>query len=99
MVERAKKRLRYQTSAQLIGFELLPKKFTMRQLQKLYEQIYAERFDKRNFTKKINSLGLLEKLDEKDKNSSRKGSFLYKINQEKYLTKRENGIFLDRYPV
>ncbi len=91
MVDHAIKRLRYRTSVQPIGFELLPEKFTMRQLQKLYEEILNERLDKRNFTKKINALDILEKLDEKDKNSSRKGSYLYKFNQKKYRTKCENG--------
>ena len=91
MVDHAIKRLRYRASVQPIGFELLPEKFTMRQLQKLYEEIFDEHLDKRNFTKKINALDILEKLDEKDKNSSRKGSFLYKFNQQKYRKKRENG--------
>jgi hypothetical protein len=91
MVEYAIKRLRHQASVQPIGFELLPEKFTMRQLQKLYEEIFDEHLDKRNFIKKINSLDILEKLGEKDKNSSRKGSFLYRFNQDKYRRKYENG--------
>ena len=76
MVDGAIRRLRRRAASNPIGFELLPEKFTMRQLQKLYEAIYSEELDKRNFTKKINSLDVLEKLDEKDKTSSRKGSFL-----------------------
>lgn len=92
MVQTAVNRLRYRASVQPIGFELLPKKFTMRQLQKLYEEIFDEKLDKRNFTKKINSMDILEKLDEKDKSSSRKGSFLYKFNQEKYLHNKANGV-------
>lgn len=91
MVEYALKRLRYQATVEPIGFELLPEKFTMRQLQKLYEEIFNEQIDKRNFIKKIISLDILEKLDEKDKNSSRKGSFLYRFNQSKYKLKNDNG--------
>ncbi len=91
MVESAIRRLRYRASVQPIGFELLPEKFTMRQLQKLYEEIFNEQFDKRNFIKKIISMDILEKLDEKDKTSSRKGSFLYRFNQDKYKLKNENG--------
>ncbi|MEM9325762.1 MAG: NUDIX domain-containing protein [Bacteroidota bacterium] len=91
MVEHAIHRLRYRTSTQPIGFELLPEKFTMRQLQKLYEKILDEELDKRNFIKKVNALDILEKLDEKDKQSSRRGSYLYKFNQEKYLSKSRNG--------
>lgn len=91
MVEGAIRRLRRRAATNPIGFELLPEKFTMRQLQKLYEAIYSEELDKRNFNKKINSLDVLEKLDEKDKTSSRKGSFLYRFNQEKYLRKMDDG--------
>lgn len=91
MVDKAVKRLRYRTSTQPIGFELLPEKFTMRQLQKLYEAILDQELDKRNFTKKINALDLLVKLEEKDMESSRKGSFLYKFDEEKYRQKIADG--------
>lgn len=91
MVQQAIKRLRHQASAKPIGFELLPEKFTMLQLQKLYEAILDEKLDKRNFINKINSLDILVKQDEKDKNSSRKGSFLYRFDQEKYRKKKING--------
>lgn len=59
----------------------------MLQLQKLYETIFNEEMDKRNFINKINSLNILIKLDEKDMASSRKGSFLYKFDKEKYEQK------------
>jgi 8-oxo-dGTP diphosphatase len=91
MVEQAIARLRHQASVQPVGFELLPEKFTMRQLQILYEEIFDLRLDKRNFIKKINALDILEKLTEKDRNSSRKGSFLYRFNQDKYKKKSKNG--------
>lgn len=91
MVDRAIARLRYKTSVQPLGFELLPVKFTMRQLQKLYEAILGQELDKRNFTKKINQMDILIKLEEKDMKSSRKGSFLYKFDQEKYESKLQDG--------
>lgn len=91
MVEHAIRRLRYRTSTKPLGFELLPEKFTMRQLQKLYEAILDEELDKRNFINKINGMDILIKLDEKDKSSSRKGSFLYKFDEEKYNLKIKNG--------
>lgn len=84
MVDRALCRLRRVAKIQPIGFELLPEKFTLPQLQSLYEAIYQKELDKRNFRKKILSMGLLEKLEEKDKSSSKKGAFLYRFNQEKY---------------
>lgn len=91
MVRHAIHRLRYRTSTEPIGFELLPQKFTMRQLQKLYEAILNEELDKRNFINKINGLDILIKLEEKDKNSSRKGSFLYMFDEEKYSKKLKEG--------
>ena len=94
MVKIAISRLQYRASVQPIGIELLPEKFTMRQLQKLYEEIFKQEFDKRNFIKKIHSLQLLDKLEEKDKTSSRKGSFLYRFNSKRYQESFETGFNL-----
>lgn len=87
MLSHAINRLRYKTSVKPIGFELLPEKFTMRHLLKLYEAILSKELDKRNFISKINSLDILIKLDEKDMQSSRKGSYLFTFNKEKYEEK------------
>ncbi|WP_461533517.1 NUDIX hydrolase [Sinomicrobium sp.] len=91
MLEKALRRLRRRTSTDPVGFELLPKKFTMRQLQTLYEVILDEELDKRNFQKKIKQLDVLVKLNEKDMSSSRKGSFLYEFDKEKYEKKISDG--------
>jgi 8-oxo-dGTP diphosphatase len=95
MVQHAITRLRYRTSIKPIGFELLPEKFTMRQLLELYEAILSKELDKRNFISKINSLEILNKLDEKDMGSSRKGSYLYTFNKEKYEEKLLNDFVLN----
>lgn len=95
MVQHAIRRLRYRTSIKPIGFELLPEKFTMRQLLELYEAILSKELDKRNFISKINSLEILNKLDEKDMGSSRKGSYLYTFNKEKYEEKLLNDFVLN----
>jgi ADP-ribose pyrophosphatase YjhB (NUDIX family) len=94
MVAQALKRLRIQTATEPVVFELLPKKFTMRQLQKLYEAIWDTQLDKRNFIFKILSLDILEKLDEKDMTSSRKGSFLYQFDLEKYNNDNGKSFYL-----
>lgn len=91
MVQKAINRLRYRTSTKPIGFELLPEKFTMRQLQKMYEAILGEELDKRNFINKINALDILFKTDEKDMESSKKGSFLYTFDEQKYKRKAADG--------
>lgn len=91
MVKDAISKLRSSTSQKPIGFELLPSKFTMRQLQKLYEAILDEKLDKRNFINKINAMDILIKLEEKDMSSSRKGSFLYQFDSDKYNRKKAEG--------
>ena len=91
MVERAVARLKYRTKTKPIGFELLPDKFTMKQLQNLYESVLGEKLDKRNFTNKINTLDILERLDEKDMKSSKKGSYLYQFDTDKYNKKLKDG--------
>lgn len=95
MVDHAMRRLRYRTSTKPVGFELLPEKFTMRQLLELYEAILDKSLDKRNFISKINSLDILIKLEEKDMLSSRKGSYLYMFDKEKYDAKLLNNFALN----
>ena len=89
MVHHALQRLRHRAATEPIGFDLLPEKFTMLQLQKLYEAIWNSKIDKRNFINKIHAFDLLKKLDEKDMTPSRKGSFLYQFDAEKY--KKQSG--------
>ena len=85
MIDLAIRKLRYKAALHPLGFELLPEKFTIPQLQKLYEAIFQTTFDIRNFSRKILSTHLLVKLKEKQK-SSKKGAYLYQVNQEKYET-------------
>jgi 8-oxo-dGTP diphosphatase len=92
MVALAKERLRQKVSNHPIGFELLPEKFTLPSLQNLYEAIYEEPLDKRNFTRKILSLGILNKLDEKEKETSRKGAFYYIFDKGKYNKLHQEGV-------
>lgn len=91
MVMKGLRRLKRRASTQPIGFELLPREFTMPQLQALYEAIYQSSMDKRNFRKKIHSMDVLIKLDEKDMSGSRKGAYLYRFDQKKYQKLVEGG--------
>jgi 8-oxo-dGTP diphosphatase len=84
MVEKAKARLRYKAAFHPILFELLPSKFTLPQLKSLYEEVYDIEMDNRNFSRKILSMNLLEKLNEKDKGNSKRGAWYYKMNSKKY---------------
>jgi len=91
MVERALKELRLQVKIKPVGFELLPEKFTLVQLLDLYEAIYQKVIDKRNFRKKILSMNILEKLEEKEKETSKRGAYYYGFNKTNYkkLSKRD----------
>ncbi len=91
MVNRAIKRLRYRATNMPIGFELLPEKFTMRQLQKLYEAIWDQELDKRNFINKFQALDILIKLEMKEMTTSKKGSYLFKFDKAKYENKTTEG--------
>lgn len=84
MVDHAIQKLRTKARYQPLGFELLPEKFTIPQLQLLYECVYQKKLDNRNFRKKILSFDILTKTEEKDKSGSKKGAFLYKFNKSKF---------------
>ncbi|OPZ99103.1 MAG: bifunctional nicotinamide mononucleotide adenylyltransferase/ADP-ribose pyrophosphatase [Bacteroidetes bacterium ADurb.Bin416] len=79
MVDKALRRLKRQVSNQSIGYNLLPKLFTLSQFQQLYEAILGKTLDKRNFRKKVADMDFLEKTDEKDKLCSKRGAFLYRF--------------------
>lgn len=84
MLSLAKQKLRYKAALHPLLFELLPPKFTLPLLQNLFEDVYETTFDKRNFSRKIMSTGLLLKQKDKDKGSSKKGAFYYKLDKKHY---------------
>jgi ADP-ribose pyrophosphatase YjhB (NUDIX family) len=87
MVEKAKEMLRYKAALHPILFELLPQKFTIPQIQALYESVYDTVLDKRNFSRKLLSTGLLIRQDDKDKEGSKKGAYYYKLDPAIYKDK------------
>lgn len=89
MVKLARKQLRYKAALHPILFQLLPPRFTIPQLQNLYERVYDTNFDNRNFTRKVMSTGLLVKLSGKDKSGSRKGAFFYRLDKKAYKVKED----------
>lgn len=84
MVEKARALMQQKTTTEPIGFNLLPQLFTLSQLQSLYEAIYGENIDKRNFRKRIAEMDYIEKTDKIDKTSSKRGAALYKFNEKAY---------------
>jgi 8-oxo-dGTP diphosphatase len=77
-------RLRAKVRYQPIGFELLPAKFTLSQLQRLYEIVLERPLDKRNFRKKILGMGLLIDLEETQKDVAHRAAQLYRFDEERY---------------
>jgi 8-oxo-dGTP diphosphatase len=90
-VERLKGKVQYQP----IGFELLDEKFTLSQLQLLYEAILQTTIDKRNFRKKIIGMGLLKQLDEKEQNVPHKAAFYYSFDKKAYKELTEKGFHFE----
>lgn len=84
---RIKGKIRYQP----IGFELLDSKFTMPQLQLLYESILEIKFDRRNFSNKILKTGLLIQLEEKVPNVPHKAPRYLMFNKKKYNELQSSG--------
>ncbi|HEY9597862.1 MAG TPA: NUDIX domain-containing protein [Cyanophyceae cyanobacterium] len=84
---RLKNKVRYEP----IGFELLPKKFTLFQLQKLYETVLGQELDKRNFRKKFLKMELLRELDEVQQDVPHRAARLYEFDEEKYRQLRNKG--------
>lgn len=86
--QRLQNKLRYEP----IGFELLPRKFTLRQLQRLYEIILDRPLDKRNFRKKILGMDVLEELDEVETDVAHRAARLYRFNQKRYREMVKRGV-------
>ena len=84
---RLKGKVRYEP----IGFELLPRKFTLSQLQKLYEVILERELDKRNFRKKILGMDLLIELDEVQRGVAHRAARLYSFDEKKYERLKKDG--------
>lgn len=75
-----------------VCFNLLPEKFTLPQLRRVFEEIFGENFDQRNFNKKFKMLDILIKLNEKETLHSKKGAFFYKFNYDKYYKMERPGL-------
>ncbi len=84
MVKQALHQMRIKASNSPIGFNLLPELFTLPQLQSLYEAIYGETLDKRNFRKRVKEMNFIEETGLKSKDTTRRKAYLYKFNNTVY---------------
>lgn len=91
IVETALARLQGKVRYQPVGFELLPPKFTLSELQHLYEAILGVELDKRNFRKKVLSFGLLIGLDETQMAGRHRPAQLFRFDANKYEKLKKRG--------
>jgi 8-oxo-dGTP diphosphatase len=84
ILQMALERLRGKVRYQPLGFELLPKKFTLTQLQRLYEIILERQLDKRNFRKRVLAMDLLVETDEVQQDVAHRAARLYRFDERKY---------------
>lgn len=84
ILETAHQRLRGKVRYKPIGFELLPEKFTLRQLQQLYEVILDRELDKRNFRKKVLSMDIVKETNEIEKDVAHRAARLYRFDKKTY---------------
>ena len=89
------KKLRKKVRMKPIGFELLPKKFTLLELQGVYEALLVRRFDKPNFRKKVLSMDLLIPLDEVESNVAHRPAKLFKLDKQKFDARNKYEITFD----
>lgn len=82
--DKSLQKIRRKISYQPIAFELLPEKFTLTQLQNVYEAILNKKLDKRNFRKKMLNYGILKELDEKQQGVSYRAATYYKFDRRAY---------------
>lgn len=90
-IERVRAKIKYEP----IGFELLDKKFPFSELEKLYSVLLDRPIDRRNFTKKIMSLGLLEDTGELTTMGVGRPSKIYKFNKKRYTQLQKEGIYFE----
>ena len=84
MVSKAHKLMQDKLKTEPVGFRLLPRLFTLTQLQRLYEVVYGAELDKRNFRKRVKDMDFIEKTELIDKKSSKRGAYLYRFNRRIY---------------
>lgn len=91
ILDRALATLRMQLNYQPIGYNLLPEKFTMPELQRLYETILDKKLDRRNFQRKMLGFGILTRLSEIKKGVAHKAPYLYSFDLKKYNEALDEG--------
>jgi 8-oxo-dGTP diphosphatase len=95
IIEQALRAMRLQLNFQPIGYNLLPKEFTLKNLQSIYETILGRKLDRSNFNRKILAYGILEKKEKQYSGAAHKAPFLYSFNKKTYFKALQNGLEKD----
>lgn len=95
IIDVAIERLRGKITYEPIGFELLETKFPFSDLEKLYTTLLGRPVDRRNFRKKINSLNILDELDEKISQGKGRPASLFRFNEKRYKELQKEGIIFE----
>lgn len=90
IIEKSIEKIQRKISYSSIAFELLPEKFTLTQLQQLYEAIWGRKLDKRNFRKKMLNYDILKELPEFQRGVSYRAARLYRLDKRKYAKTFQN---------
>ena len=95
IIEQALQAMRLQLNFQPIGYNLLPKEFTLKNIQSIYETILGRKLDRSNFNRKILAYGILEKKEKHFSGAAHKAPFLYSFNKKTYFKALQNGLEKD----
>ena len=95
ILETALTRLKGKVRYQPVGFELLPPKFTLTELQRLYEIVLGRSLDKRNFRKKVLATDVLVPLGEKQQGVAHRAAQLYRFDPRAYARRSKTGWFFE----
>ena len=92
IIQTAIKDIRLKINHQPIGYNLLPKEFTLKNLQSIYETILDRKLDRANFNRKILSYGILDKKEKQYGGGAHKAPYLYSFNKKAYFEALKNGL-------
>lgn len=92
IIETALKDMRLKINHQPIGFNLLPREFTLKNLQSIYETILDRKLDRANFNRKILSYGILDKKEKQYTGGAHKAPYLYAFNKQAYFKALQEGL-------
>ncbi len=90
IIQRALDKLRRRILFEPLSFQLLNEQFTMTELQNIYQIILGTTFDRRNFYKKMTSLGFLDKIESEEDSQKHKSAHLYTFNEARYSEAKKN---------